>query len=153
MAASFLRLAELPAFPLDRLSRYEHLLWRQAHQLVFTLDSLRRRNRHPSRFNFLFSVRPGWEMISSFAECYAARSFQYTCSLKTNSLANSAARTLAQDFLNAWFMKEFFEIRDRFDQPFLQRRDWFPTKQFPRFRYVWLSLPRIILWQGSINNL
>lgn len=39
----FLRLTELPTFALDRLSRYEHLLWRQARQIVFTLESLRRR--------------------------------------------------------------------------------------------------------------
>src|SRR6516162_4447571 len=39
----FLRLAELPTFPLDRLNRYEHLLWRQARQLVITLQSSRRR--------------------------------------------------------------------------------------------------------------
>ena len=41
----FLRLADLPTFPLDRLSRYEHLLWRQARQIVFTLELLRRRKR------------------------------------------------------------------------------------------------------------
>jgi len=40
----FLRLAALPNFVLDRLSRYEHLLWRQARQIVLTLESLRRRN-------------------------------------------------------------------------------------------------------------
>ena len=33
-ADCFLRLAALPTFPLDRLSRYEHLLWRQARQIV-----------------------------------------------------------------------------------------------------------------------
>jgi hypothetical protein len=53
----FLRLAELPTFPLDRLSRYEHLLWRQARQIVFTLESLRRRKRQPSRSTFPFSFR------------------------------------------------------------------------------------------------
>ena len=42
---SFLRLAALPTFPLDRLSRYEHTLWRQARQIVFTLESLRRRKQ------------------------------------------------------------------------------------------------------------
>jgi len=51
----FLRLAALPTFPLDRLSRYEYLLWRQARQLVFTLESLRRRKRQPSRSRFPFS--------------------------------------------------------------------------------------------------
>jgi len=53
----FLRLAALPTFPLDRLSRYEYLLWRQARQLVFTLESLRRRKRQPSRSSFPFSFR------------------------------------------------------------------------------------------------
>jgi len=51
----FLRLAALPTFPLDRLSRYEYLLWRQARQLVFVLESLRRRKRQPSRSRFPFS--------------------------------------------------------------------------------------------------
>ena len=54
---NFLRLAALPTFPLDRLSRYEHTLWRQARQLVFTLESLRRRKRQPSRSRFPFSFR------------------------------------------------------------------------------------------------
>jgi hypothetical protein len=36
----FLGLAALPTFPLDRLSRYEHTLWRQARQIAFTLESL-----------------------------------------------------------------------------------------------------------------
>ena len=57
LAACFLRSAELPTFPLDRLSRYEHLLWRQARQLVFTLESLRRRRQQPRRISFPFSFR------------------------------------------------------------------------------------------------
>jgi hypothetical protein len=57
IADCFLRLAELPTFPLDRLSRYEHLLWRQARQIMFTLESLRRRKRAPSRSTFPFSFR------------------------------------------------------------------------------------------------
>jgi hypothetical protein len=57
IADGFLRLAALPTFALDRLSRYEHLLWRQARQLVFTLESLRRRKRQPSRSSFPFSFR------------------------------------------------------------------------------------------------
>jgi hypothetical protein len=43
--------------PLDRLSRYEHVLWRQARQSVFTLESLRRRRREPRRSAFPFSFR------------------------------------------------------------------------------------------------
>jgi hypothetical protein len=53
----FLRLAALPTFALDRLSRYEHLLWRQARQLVLTLESLRRRKQQSSRSTFPFSFR------------------------------------------------------------------------------------------------
>jgi hypothetical protein len=34
---SFLRLTNLPTYPLDRLSRYETTLWRQACQILFTL--------------------------------------------------------------------------------------------------------------------
>jgi hypothetical protein len=66
IADCFLRLAALPTFPLDRLSRYEHLLWRQARQIVFTLESLRRRKRQPSRSSFPFSFRR--REPSSFAE-------------------------------------------------------------------------------------
>jgi hypothetical protein len=57
IADCFLRLAALPTFALDRLSRYEHLLWRQARQIVFTLESLRRRKRAPVRSTFPFSFR------------------------------------------------------------------------------------------------
>src|SRR5450759_4103850 len=53
----FLRLAAQPTFALDRFSRYEHLLWRQARQIVFTLESLRRRKPQPSRSTFPFSFR------------------------------------------------------------------------------------------------
>ena len=55
IADCYLRLAALPTFALDRLSRYEHLLWRQARQIVFTLESLRRRKRHSSRSTFPLS--------------------------------------------------------------------------------------------------
>ena len=48
----FLRLTELPTFPLDRLSRYGHLLWRQARQIIITLESLRRRSPHPGWSTF-----------------------------------------------------------------------------------------------------
>jgi hypothetical protein len=57
IADCFLRLTELPNIPLDRLSRYEHMLWRQARQIVFTPESLRRRKRAPIRSTFPFSFR------------------------------------------------------------------------------------------------
>src|SRR3974377_752117 len=39
IANRFLRLAELPTLPLDRLSRYEHLLWRAPPQLLIIFQS------------------------------------------------------------------------------------------------------------------
>jgi hypothetical protein len=44
LARCFLRLANLPSYPLDRLSRYEATLWRQASQILLALDVLDRRN-------------------------------------------------------------------------------------------------------------
>jgi hypothetical protein len=43
LTQSFVRLCNLPTFPLDRLSRYEAALWRQACQILFTLQYLNRR--------------------------------------------------------------------------------------------------------------
>ena len=40
LTRSFVRLTNLPTYPLDRLSRYEITLWRQACQILFTLRSL-----------------------------------------------------------------------------------------------------------------
>ena len=44
LTRSFLRLSKLSTSPLDRLSRYETTLWRQACQILFTLQCLDRRN-------------------------------------------------------------------------------------------------------------
>jgi hypothetical protein len=43
LARCFLRLANLPNFALDRLSRYEATLWRQVAQILVALDALDRR--------------------------------------------------------------------------------------------------------------
>src|SRR5215210_2367468 len=43
LAQCYLRLANLPSYPLDRLSRYEAALWRQAGQTMFALHALHRR--------------------------------------------------------------------------------------------------------------
>jgi hypothetical protein len=43
LTQSFVRLCNLPTYPLDRLSRYEATLWRQACQVLFTLQCLDRR--------------------------------------------------------------------------------------------------------------
>jgi hypothetical protein len=43
VARCFLRLANLPNFALDWLSRYEASLWRQLRQILFALDRLDRR--------------------------------------------------------------------------------------------------------------
>ena len=42
-ARCFLRLANLPNFALDRLSRYEATLWRQAGRILYALEKLDRR--------------------------------------------------------------------------------------------------------------
>ena len=53
---SFLQLTEMPTSPLDRLSRYEATLWRQACQILWTLQCLDRRKpwerRRPSQSRF-----------------------------------------------------------------------------------------------------
>ena len=43
LARCFLRLANLPSHAVDRLSRYEATIWRQAAQTMLTLDLLKRR--------------------------------------------------------------------------------------------------------------
>jgi hypothetical protein len=43
LTQSFVRLSNLPTYPLDRLSRYEATLWRQACQILFTLRCSDRR--------------------------------------------------------------------------------------------------------------
>jgi hypothetical protein len=43
LTGSFVRLSNLPTYPLDRLSRYEATLWRQACQVLFTLRCLEQR--------------------------------------------------------------------------------------------------------------
>ena len=48
----YLGLANLPNLALDRLSRYEATLWRQAGQILFTLDALDRRKPHERKFRF-----------------------------------------------------------------------------------------------------
>ena len=52
LARCFLRLANLPNYALDRLSRYEATLWRQAGQILFALDALDRRKPQDRRRRF-----------------------------------------------------------------------------------------------------
>jgi hypothetical protein len=49
LARCFLRLANLPNYAIDRLSRYEATLWRQVSQILFALDSLDRRKPQERR--------------------------------------------------------------------------------------------------------
>ena len=58
IADCFLRLATLPTCPLDRLNRYERTLWRQARQIMITLETLCRRRPQPRRSSFPFSLGP-----------------------------------------------------------------------------------------------
>src|SRR5262249_30870322 len=51
-ARCFLRLANLPNFALDRLSRYEATLWRQAGRILYALETLDRRKPPERRRGF-----------------------------------------------------------------------------------------------------
>jgi hypothetical protein len=51
-ARCFLRLANLPNFALDRLSRYEATLWRQAGRTLYALETFDRRKPHERKRRF-----------------------------------------------------------------------------------------------------
>jgi hypothetical protein len=57
LARCFLRLANLPNYALDRLSRYEATLWRQVRQILFALDALDRRKPQDRGRRFHFGSR------------------------------------------------------------------------------------------------
>ena len=57
LARCFLRLANLPNYALDRLSRYEATLWRQAGQILFALDALDRRKPQDRKRRFRVGSR------------------------------------------------------------------------------------------------
>jgi hypothetical protein len=59
LARCFLRLANLPNFALDRLSRYEAILWRQVGQILFALDALDRRKPQDRGRRFRSGRRQG----------------------------------------------------------------------------------------------
>jgi hypothetical protein len=58
LAHCFLRLANLPSYALDRLSRYEATLWRQVAQILFALDALDRRKPQERGRRFRLGSRP-----------------------------------------------------------------------------------------------
>jgi hypothetical protein len=68
LARCFQRLADLPNFVLDRLSRYEATLWRQIAQILFTLDALDRRK--PQERQSRFRARR-WQKLTAYepSEC------------------------------------------------------------------------------------
>jgi hypothetical protein len=53
-ARCFLRLGNLSNFAIDRLSRYEAALWRQAGRILLSLDALDRRKPQERRRRFFF---------------------------------------------------------------------------------------------------
>jgi hypothetical protein len=61
-ARCFLRLANLPNFALDRLSRYEATLWRQTGRILFALETLKRRK--PQERGRGFAVRSRYDETS-----------------------------------------------------------------------------------------
>ena len=60
LAQCFLRLAHLPSFPLDRLSRYEATLWRQAGRTICAIEALHRRKPWEPRRRFHSYRRHEW---------------------------------------------------------------------------------------------
>lgn len=56
LARCFLRLANLPSYALDRLSRYEVVLWRQVDQVLMVLDALDRRKPQERGHRFLIGT-------------------------------------------------------------------------------------------------
>ncbi len=58
LARCFLRLANLPNFALDRLSRYEAIIWRQVSQILFALHALDRRKPQDRGRRFRSGTRP-----------------------------------------------------------------------------------------------
>jgi hypothetical protein len=65
LARCFLRLANLPNFALDRLSRYEATLWRQAGRVLIALDALDRRKPQERRRN---SCVGGTQRLADFED-------------------------------------------------------------------------------------
>jgi hypothetical protein len=61
-ARCFLRLAHLPNFALDRLSRYESTLWRQAGRILHALETLDRRKPQERR-------RRAWLGAETHVDC------------------------------------------------------------------------------------
>jgi hypothetical protein len=57
LAHCYLRLTHLPSFPLDRLSRYEATLWRQAGQTLYALELLDRRKPQERGRRLQFGTR------------------------------------------------------------------------------------------------
>jgi hypothetical protein len=57
LTCCFLRLANLPNFALDRLSRYEAILWRQVSQILFALDALERHKPQEREHRFRLGRR------------------------------------------------------------------------------------------------
>jgi hypothetical protein len=75
LTRAFIRLSNLPSYPLDRLSRYEATLWRQACQILFTLRCLDQRKAVGAKLKvvlrLLTQASPGC-FSSGFSESTAA---------------------------------------------------------------------------------
>jgi hypothetical protein len=109
LARCFLRLANLPNYALDRLSRYEATLWRQAGQILFALDVLDRRRPWDRRRRFHVAVGKNCRSTTprhvNFRTCSAADRMEVcgctlartangvsTCQLRGDSAANHSNR-------------------------------------------------------------
>jgi hypothetical protein len=69
IAQCFLGLANLPSYPLDRLSRYEAALWRQAGQTILALEALHRRHLTESRGRLRSNHQRQWVVGMQDDDC------------------------------------------------------------------------------------
>ena len=72
LARCFLRLANLPNFVFDRLSRYEATIWRQVAQVLFALDNLDRR-KPLERRRLPFKLAPLGRSFTSYEHAHSWR--------------------------------------------------------------------------------
>jgi hypothetical protein len=88
-------LTNLPTYPLDRLSRYEATLWRQAGQILFALDTLDRRKPRDRRPRFRIGTGINCHPTSAMNADFRARPSPH-CSTRNGNAFFSTWRPLGK---------------------------------------------------------
>jgi hypothetical protein len=99
-ARCFLRLANLPNFALDRLSRYEAALWRQASRIVYALETLDRRKPQERTRHFWLGPdsEPSRLFNSVFQYCRSQHMRFQAMTLADLSIGPTPANVAARSF-------------------------------------------------------